>query len=441
MKYPAVVVLVLFLCLGGVVFYNTLNNPFEFDDYHHIVENPHIKNLSGIPSFFTDHTTFSSMTPDQGGQYRPLLMVTYALNYRIGELRPLLYHLVNLSFHIGSAFLIYLIAISMLEKSPIISLPFSFPALAAGLIFLVHPFNAEVVNYISARSSVMSGFFYLLTFYFWVKYRKVRSAEPGMWSYYIASLLAFAAGMLTKEIVITLPFVLWLYDLYFKNIPHPAPRTPLFLDWRTYIPYLPFVLLIGIPYLLILKLSFGGSVISHFKRDIRSQLLLEIPILVKYWKMFFWPAGLSIVHDVDYTFGVSLSTLFSGLLIILYTGIAILLFRRRELKWKVISFFMFWFFIVLLPTTIIPLNIPFQENRGYLAIVSFVILTGVLLKESARFRKKEILIVVIVITLGIYSAATIKRNSIWKDDVTLWADAVQKNPASSRAYSNLGIAY
>src|SRR3972149_3004726 len=73
------------------------------------------------------------------------------------------YHIVNLIFHIGSVFLLYLIIKAMLGGFYI--------SLASALIFAVHPFNSEVVNYITARSSVMSGFFYLLAFYCWVKFR------------------------------------------------------------------------------------------------------------------------------------------------------------------------------------------------------------------------------------------------------------------------------
>src|SRR3970040_2142661 len=88
-------------------------------------------------------------------------------------------------------------------------------ALASGLIFLVHPFNSEVVNYITARSSVMCTFFYLLAFWVWIRYR-LRG------TYYIASLLFFILAILTKEIAITIPVILWLYDLYFVPVKEKA---------------------------------------------------------------------------------------------------------------------------------------------------------------------------------------------------------------------------
>src|SRR3990170_283477 len=139
-------IFLLFVFWAVVIYFNALRNPFHFDDAHHIQNNPAIRGVENIPSYFVDVRTFSI---DRGniGNYRPLLLMTHALNYWAGDLEPLGYHLVNLAFHIGSS----------------------------GLIFLTTPFNSEVVNYISARSTVMSAFFYLLAFYFWVNYRSQKS--------------------------------------------------------------------------------------------------------------------------------------------------------------------------------------------------------------------------------------------------------------------------
>src|SRR3990172_12565871 len=180
--------------LSGLIYFNSLENPFHFDDSHHIIDNPHIRSLRDVPNLFTDTRTFS-VWPGNNRHYRPLLLLTHVINYALGGLNPIGYHLVNLAFHVGSAFLVFLIVQTMLVP-PLLSSPhkggknkpvaardvaagfslrstrdvaagFSlrstpvFIALTSALIFAVHPFNSEVVNYISARSSVMSGFFYL----------------------------------------------------------------------------------------------------------------------------------------------------------------------------------------------------------------------------------------------------------------------------------------
>src|SRR3989304_10499822 len=151
-----ITVLILLIVLTGIVYLNSLNNGFHFDDYHHIVKNKHIRSLSNIPRFFIDMNTFS-FSDESSSHYRPLVLVSHAVNYSIGRLNPAGYHIMSLTFHIGTAFLLYLILKTMLGGG--------FIPLASALIFAVHPFNSEVVNYITARSSVMSGFFYLLSFY------------------------------------------------------------------------------------------------------------------------------------------------------------------------------------------------------------------------------------------------------------------------------------
>src|SRR3989304_454254 len=148
--------------LSFAVYFNSLDNGFHFDDSHHIVNNKHIRSLKNIPRFFVDTETFS----DHGGfHYRPLVLITHAINYSMGRLNPAGYHLMNLAFHVGSSFLLFLILKAMLYNASVREGEEGgglFAAASAALIFAVHPFNSEVINYITARSSVMSGFFYLL---------------------------------------------------------------------------------------------------------------------------------------------------------------------------------------------------------------------------------------------------------------------------------------
>src|SRR3972149_10545934 len=166
-----VIVLSLLAIVGVMVYANSFSNGFHYDDGHHIVKNPHIRSLDNVRSFFTNPETFSGKLKKHQ-HYRPLLMMSYAFNYAFGDLSPSGYHLTNLAFHIGTAFLVFLIVQAMLRIPPYPPLlkggwgdfP-SFPALAAALLFLTTPFNSEVVNYISTRSSVMSAFFYMLSFY------------------------------------------------------------------------------------------------------------------------------------------------------------------------------------------------------------------------------------------------------------------------------------
>src|SRR3972149_10775436 len=265
-------VFLLIVILSTLIYANSLSNSFQYDDQVYLEENINIKTTGILDVFLHPSYLFAPNTTT--GHYRPLVLLFHVINYRIHGLNPFGYHIVNLAFHIGSAMLLFLIIKAMLGGEV---------ALASALIFAIHPFNSEVVNYITARSSVMSGFFYLLAFYCWVRFR---GGSRLTFYLYLGSLLAFLLGMLSKEVVITLPIMLWLYDLYFIHplrTPYSALRT--LLNWRTYVPYLPFLFSVLVPYLLIRKVKFNVFTISSLNREIYINLLTETRVLVKYIKM------------------------------------------------------------------------------------------------------------------------------------------------------------
>ncbi|MBI5756242.1 MAG: tetratricopeptide repeat protein, partial [Nitrospirae bacterium] len=392
----------------------------------------------------------------------------------------------------------------------------SFVALASALIFAVHPFNSEVVNYITARSSVMSAFFYLLAFYGWVRFREVGNSGSSKQvagkvagsseqvagksatryplpatryllpatryplpatcyplpatcyllpaTYYIASLLAFMLGLLTKEIVITLPVILWLYDLYFVYPGHDARRFPFVEHFKRLAIYIPFLLLVAIPYLILRGYLTGGRIHEGtLPRSYYVNIITGTKVLVKYLQMFVIPLNLSVDHVIQNAssfreWGVIASSAFLAGILILTLWLS-----RRYTLWRVGSFFILWFFITLLPTTIIPLEAMLQENRAYLASISLAVIGGILLGKVAGSWREEpetdglrrdrpsglsvtrwriyASIALIGILIAIYSTMTLQRNRVWKDELTLWGDAVNKYPSSARAHFALGNFY
>ncbi len=464
--------------LSILVYFNALNNAFQYDDEPDIVKNTFLGKWENIPRFFTS-VQFYSDEVLRTDHYRPLLYLTYSLNKIAGGNNPFGYHVVNLVFHIGSAMMLFMIIKAMLGSSKKVAgsrknesesgssehsagngfkalpatsypLPSTFLALTTALIFAVHPFNSEAVNYITARSSLMSSFFYLLSFYFWVRFRShLTSHVSRLMSYfYLASLLAFLLGMLSKEVVITLPIVLWLYDLYFVHTvrtPHSALRT--LFNWRTYLPYLPFVLVVVIP-AFVVRVIYWGKAVPSFKRSLLVQLYTELPVLVKHLRLFIFPVGLNVDHYAEiYRSFFAWPVAVSAFILLVYLLLAAAAYRARSSEWRVVSFFMIWFFIVLLPTIVIPLNAIFQENRGYLAVIVFPVFAGVMLGKLGEgvtlpFKGRgRVGMGLLIILLLIYGAGTVYRNSLWRNGMSLWSDAVEKSPRSSRAHTNLGTEY
>ncbi len=488
---PEVGILVVLAILGVGIYSNALQNGFHYDDLHHIVKNPHIRDINNIPSFFTNPETFS-LKYKSHLHYRPLVMVSYALNYHFGKLNPAGYHLVNLAFHIGTAFLVFLILQAMLgsryevaggRKAEVRSkklevrskiafsnfLPLTsnfYTALTAALIFAVHPFNSEVVNYISARSSVMCTFFYLMAFYCWVKYRNQKLEVRGKKSetgnqiisnflpltsnFYIASLLAFLLAMLTKEIAITLPVMLFLYDIYFgrKRVKSPDGKRVIL---HLYVPYL-LPLGIGIAYFLVRKLFYGNAVVLSYKDGIYEHFLLEIQVLIKYITMMIFPAGLSVKHYVLGGDSIGNPEIFLSYIILVGVGVlAYWFYKSGRVRLQKVSFFILWFFITHIPTTVVPLTAVLQENRGYLGGVAFLGILAVLIERFTswagirwiKFRSTFFPVTYIIagIIIFFFSCEVIERNPVWRDDISLYSDVVKKYPESGDAYAALGLAY
>src|SRR3989304_1629471 len=462
MRFKAII-LVMMITIGGAVYSNAFNNSFHFDDLHYIVGNQYITSLKNVPLFFTDTRTLSR-SPEFQRPYRPLLLASYSLNYSLGMLRPAGYHLINLLFHTGSAFLLFLIirSIFQIPRDPLFSRKdISSPplvrggeggvivdagfraALFAGMIFLVHPFNTEVVNYVWARSSGMCAFFFVFAFWCWIRYRMIPPVSPfnkrGLRGiYYLASLLSFVLAMLTKEVAIMLPMVLWLFDIYF------SPVKGLSRNLRRLIIYMPFVLIVSVPYL-VMRLFYFGKVLPVFQRNILVQFYTEMPVLVKYLKLFLIPIGLNADHHVEILSSpFNLPVIGSFITLSLLLVLAVYLYQRSRLVWKVISFFIVWFFVVLIPTTIIPLNAILQENRGYTAGISFAVISGIAVSQGLRYvgsRKKALTGLsygLLAVLMMVYSGLTWNRNRVWKDDMALWSDVQKKNPYSQGALIELG---
>ena len=187
-----------------IIYATSLDNPFQYDDAHSIVDNPHIRSLANIPSFFTDPTMFSEDAASS--MYRPLVLVSYGLNHALGGYEPAGYHLVNLLVHVVNLLLVYVL-VRLLGRS-------SIQALVAAAIFGVHPINSEAVNYVSSRSESISALFFLGALVAYIHGSR-RETTSGGWQ--VLSLLAYTGALLSKSVAITLPVILGCYELAFRR--------------------------------------------------------------------------------------------------------------------------------------------------------------------------------------------------------------------------------
>ena len=187
-------------------------------------------------------------------------------------------------------------------------------------------------------------------------------------------------AMLSKEIAITLPAMLLLYDMFFLERGKGTVNGKKAL--RPF--YSPYLVLfgIGIGYLLVRKLFYGAAVTLHYREGLIDHLLKEIQVWIAYIKLWTFPVGLSAVHDITLTASTSsIGTILSFLFLAGIGALAYYLYRNGQKSWRAASFFILWFFITLIPTSIIPLVAVLQENRGYLPGVAFAVIAAVVIER------------------------------------------------------------
>ncbi len=429
-----------------------------------IVRNPTLRDLKNIPAYFTDPSTFA-----MGGsrEWRPVLQITYALNYFMAGLNPLVFRISNLLFHLGTSFLIFLIVAEICMQFPL-KFPLEVPsastllALLSALLFAVHTVNSEAVDYIWSRSSVLAALFYLLTFYCFLRgpFSGLKE-KPALWR--LAGLISFALGLGTKATAVTLPAILLVYEFLFLN---PASKNPLRLflgesrRLKKYIPVITALLAYIALRLVLLPRNFRiflpetlRSVTAAGRIDSTSYLLTQFRAWVHYLRLFLWPHPL-IVDFSGFGWSYSLWDLRVLLSLALVTTILVIAWRVRKTE-PLISFFTFWFFIALFPeASFIPLTDPVVGYRAYLAYVGPSVVGVILSVKASRWIWSRLhgeetggsrfwtaygwaIGIIVVALIG----ATIMRNRDWRDEATLWGDVIRKDPTNSRAYMGLGVQF
>jgi len=415
-------ILALFVAgLSLILYLNALPGAFHYDDFHHIVENRSIRDLGGYKAWFTDPGSFSSTGAPM---YRPLTLLSFALNYRFGGYDPAGYVMVNILLHALCALLVFM----LLRR---LGVPGGL-AVGGALIFALHPLQTETVNYISSRASLLCGVFHLLSLLsahtFWQK-------ESFGLSWLVLSCFFFCLALLSKSLGITLPFALLL--LFFFSAAKEGwwpPRRVWFI--------FSVLLLFGILYLGFRCLIGQWTFVSPDPpRGVWVNLLTQARAIVFYLRLTFFPVHLSVDHAFSesrsfFEFGAAASIL----LLLLFLAAALRFWKRLA----GFGFFYLWFILTLLPTSsVIPLNHIVSEHRLYLPLIGFALGASdiwVSLDADLSLWGRRLARTAIILIIVCYSVLTVERNNEWQSELCLWRDALRKSPKSDTTLINLGNA-
>jgi protein O-mannosyl-transferase len=421
----------LYVTMGALVFIvfliyaNSLNNDFVFDDKSIILENRLIRSLSNIPRLLIS-------------SYRPFRDVSHALDFAVWGENAVGYHLTNIIIHAANTVLVLLLVRRFTADLWMAGL--------AALIFAVHPIQTDAVTYISGRRDILFTLFYLASFHVYLSYRKSRS--PGL---FVVFILLWVFSLMSKEMAVSLPAFIFLWNFcdgwsetagsWWKRLLKTVGST--FNRDRWF--YLPMVLAVP-AYIWYQAVFKGGSILTrggvkYWGGSFYTNALLSLRVQAWYLKQLILPTPI-----VQYKEAFDISTSlwdWRVLLSIGLLGVTLAAGFWALGRYKLIAFAIFSYFVLLLPVSqIIPHHELLADHYLYLPMMSFALLAAILIHQVAARSEtiKRVAYPMAAVVLVVLGVMTVLRNQVWKDDLTLWQTNYQEVPNSIRSASSLAKA-
>jgi tetratricopeptide (TPR) repeat protein len=383
------------IVIAGVIAYtNSLSGPFIFDDDATLVENRSIRSVQSTGVFFPEREM-----PTAG---RPIVNLSFAINYAVGGVNVRGYHIGNLALHLlcaGVLFGLVYRTVGIAGGDRALDIAF-----AVALIWTLHPLNTEVVDYITQRTESMMALFYLLTLYASAVNRPV------------LAIASCALGMACKESMVTAPVMVALYDRVFV---FESVKKAIRARWPLYAG-------LTATWIVLAAVNWSGSRIhsAGFTTGVSvwTYLLNQSVMIVRYLRLAVWPRSLVLAYGTPLPIGLGEALPYALIVIALLALTLCALWRRPTL-----GFLGAWFFITLAPTTsFVPIATEVgAERRMYLALAAIITLVVVTVAPLLRRQAAAALLAVVCLALA---AGTIFRNREYQSSLAMAETVLDRWP-------------
>jgi tetratricopeptide (TPR) repeat protein len=416
------------LTLG--VYWPVQNYEFiNYDDQLYVTENFRVQNGITLKSIKDTFTNFHT------GHWHPLTMISHMLDWQMYGNRAGGHHWTSVVLHIINAILLFFLFRNLtgaLWRSAFVA-----------TLFAIHPINVESVAWIAERKNVLSTFFFILTMLFYVWYVK----QPN-WKRYLPVFISFALGLLSKPMLVTLPFVLLLMDYWpLKRIDintrNEANKIVLLKEAKE---KLKLLIVEKVPLFILTAFSiFFTYYASIYVNDIQS--IESLPVIKRisnavfsyalYVKKLFWPNDLSVFYPFSdiVLWQISLAAMF----LVSITLVVLKYFRKHPylfVGW-------FWFIGTLVPVIgIVQVGSQAMADRyAYITFIGLFIMMawGIQKVSSRNIYVKKMFVVASVLMIMLFTAASYHQVKLWSNTITLFEDAIKKNPDNYLAYQIVGL--
>ena len=416
-RYMALAACGLLLLAVWLVFGQTIDYGFvNYDDEMNLYRNPAI--ACGLSA---DGLRWA-WTTRHGSQWAPITWMSYLADYRVFGLKPEGYHLTNVLLHSGTTILLFLVLWRMTGRL--------WPSAFVAAVFAVHPLHVETVAWLSERKGLLSGLFFVLTLGAYAEYVRRRSLGSQCLAY-LAMLVFFALGLMSKPILVTLPFVLLLLDYW------PLGRLPHQTVWRLIAEKIP-LLLLAIASCVISPWAQGTAVIALEKIPLPARIGNALVSYVDYLGETLWPANLAVFypHPVDtlpaWKPVVALLILLGG------TAAARVRWRRNPYLpggWL-------WYVGMLGPAIgLVQIGSHAMADRYmYLPQIGLCLaLTWGAMDVARRWPHRTLACGALAGALVVgLTVCSLQQTTYWRDSESLWTRAIACTPPNSLAHTNLG---
>jgi Tfp pilus assembly protein PilF len=410
-----------------IVYFNSLSNQFVFDDESVVIGDQTITQLSNIPKFFTGELGFHKVI---GSYYRPIVSATYAIDYSMWKLDPYGYHLTNVLIHVINSLLFYMLLVLLFRKEQ--SIFKNYAILIAGLLFAVHPIHTEVVAWVSGRTDGISCTFFFAAFIYYLKYSGDMNRK-----YFILTLLMYLLALLSKEMAISLPVIIILYDMIVNRAEFRLmlkKRAPMYAS------------LVALSFLFMLLRWWAlknvvprETYMYFYGADLSTVIYTMLQTVPLYFRLSIVPYGMLYHYGGNLPFLNSLFDLrviFALVFILVMISLALYFVKRSPY----ISYAILLFFITLIPVMNIVPTMNFMADRFlYIPSMFLSIITAFVIYRYYSKSTFKLIVLCSALVLVLFSYMTIQRNKDWKTNDILFMSAEGK--PGTVTYVNIGNIY
>lgn len=412
-----IIVCLAVICL--IIYARVLSYPLiNFDDTGYVTYNDMIRHLSG-PHLYR------MLTQPVMGNYHPVTVFSYALEYALKQDAPGIYHLDNLLLHIVASVLVYLFLLRLTQHKAV--------AVIACVLFAIHPMHVETVAWVADRKDLLYTIFFLLSGIFYTRYADAAEKGSSMKGYIIC-LLLFIAALMSKAVAVSLPLALLLIDFYRQR-----RLTGLLIAEKV-----PFFIMAGIAGYFAIKAQAGIHAIDITREHFHGieRVALGLYALLLYIRQFFLPFNQVVLYIYPEKINGHLPAIYyvyAGICAVLLIVTVVLIRKRRKLL-----FGLLFFLVTIAPLLqFIPVgNAIIADRYTYLPYMGLMLALAVMvvpLLQGETTRKW------LPAALGIYglllAVSAYRQVSKWQDDISLWSRSVEIYPHDAFSYNQLGSSY